>query len=214
MYPASPTRDPAVIYRANGILSVRCLKHAGEQLAAIAELQTRPQVELIETGIVEKPGWRSPNAMALQTGNAAFDSKRVCVTEGNCLSDTMIGLFIRPRLETRCNGMEFAPGALQAFDLKPFDHVPEAQALPEFIRSDAKFDSLTCIAYLIFHHESGKRILHGGLVTDRQRQLIRRFDRSAFGLRASLKSDAVLRKARFYLTDECFSDRQTVWTRH
>ena len=214
MKPATPTRHPAVLYRANGILSVRCLTQADDQSELIAELQSRPQVESIETCMMAKPGWRTPNAMALETGNAAFDSKRVCIMDGNCISDTMIGFFIRPRLETRCNGGTFEAGSLQAFDLRPFDAMWEAKALTDFIRREPQFDSATCLAYLVFHHESGRRITHGGLVTDLQRCLLRQFDRNALGLRASLKSDAVLRKVRFYLSDECFTDRHSVWTRH
>ena len=188
-----------------------------ERLDDVAKFSAINHVLKIETCTLHQPGWRTPNAMALETSNTAFDSRRVYIGTGNVIADTMYGAFVRPRLEINCNGMPFAPRKLQAFDLEPFKNlgVPGSLAkLARWIEDEPKFESTTCLAYVIFHVRRESLVIHGALVTDVERKLLKLFDRRDLNLAASNKSDAVLNKACFYLTDACIQDRETVWTRH
>ena len=86
--------------------------------------------------------------------------------------------------------------------------------MTRFIANDPRFADQKCIAYAIFHRDREKRVVHGALITERNGQLIRLFQRPDLGLPHAASSAAVMAKARYYLTDERISGRKTIWTQH
>lgn len=207
----SPLKQPAVLIRAFGHLLVHPLKPGENPQAYIDNMMAMPHVDRIEMCHTLPTRWRTSNSMDMATGNTAFDRKRVVAMTGNIISDTMYGTFIRPRQEIECNGFVSAPGHLQAFDLKGFS---ELRPVRDFVERDVRFETTTCIGYAIFHWDGEHRIYHGALVTDKEHQLLRQFDRRDLGLPYRRTSDAVMSAMRFRLTDECLMDRTPVWQRH
>jgi hypothetical protein len=202
-----------VIVHTNGIPGLIKMGATDTADQWVKDLQIPPSVSCIETAKVESPSFRTGNAMAVNTGVKAFDSMPRCYIDvGNVIADTMRGTFVRPRKEVKCNGTAFREGELQKTDLAYFGQ--QAEAMCSFIRSEPAFDTEKCLAYLIFHHAKNKRVVHGALVTDVSRRLVRSFSRRDLGLPASAASKLILDKASYYLTDACVSDRKTVWTRH
>lgn len=214
-YPKPAGRTPAVIYTTSdgqeGVYPIRKLFNRDE---LIDSLRNSPGVVRIEEAFVDEPGWRSGNAMALGTGNRAYERNAYLVT-GNIIGGTMLGYYVRPRAEKACNGKSFRPGELQGFDLKIFEQPSlHAGAMTEFIRRDTRFDDQKCIAYVIFHTARKKVVVHGALITDTNGRLVRLFQRPDLGLNAVASSAVVMGKARHFLTDERISDRKTIWTLH
>lgn len=214
-YPKPPRRTPAVIYTSidghEGVFPIRQLFNSAD---LIDSLRNSPGVVRIEEAFVDEPGWRHGNAMALGTGNRAYE-RNAYLTTGNIIGNTMLGLYVRPRTGEECNGKSFPPGQLQGFDLKKFDQ-PSLHAGPmtDFIRRDPRFDTQKCIAYVIFHTARNKVVVHGALVTETNGRLIQLFQRTDLGLNTVASSSAVMGKARHFLTDERISDRKTIWTLH
>lgn len=221
-YPMPPRRLPAVIYKSvNGIQAVHPVYTGTNLVEMIDAYKHSPGIASVEAAYVEAPGWRNAKAMDLNTGNKSFDSKHCYLGTGNVISETMTGTFVRPRAEVTCKGHSFAPGSLQLFDLQRFNvstNFPHermhAQAMVNFIRTDPRFETQTCQAYVIYHFEDDIRIVHGAMVTETSDRLIRLFHRADLGLPASAASAAVMSTARRYLTDERISGRKTVWQMH
>lgn len=215
VYPKPPQRVPALIYTtSNGYQGVCPVHRLFNRDEMIASYRNSPGVVQIEEAILDEPGWRTPNAMALGTGNSAFE-RHGYLTTGNVIGSTMLGFFVRPRSETSCNGRAFPEGKLQSTDLGYFDAADERfRPMTRFIADEPRFVDQKCIAYAIFHHKGEKRVVHGALVTETNGRLIRLFQRPDLGLPHAASSAAVMAKARHYLTDERISDRKTIWTLH
>lgn len=214
-YPKPAGRRPALIYTSsNGEEGIYPIHKLFDRDELIASLRNSPGVVRIEEAFVDEPGWRHGNAMALGTGNRAFE-RNAYLTTGNIIGNTMLGFYVRPRTAAECHGRSFRPGELQGFDLKSFDQPTlHARAMTDFIRRDERFETQKCIAYVIFHTSREKRVVHGALVTETNGRLIRLFQRPDLGLNAVASSAAVMGKARHFLTDERISDRKTIWTLH
>jgi hypothetical protein len=128
------------------------------------------------------------------SGHSTFDRQvdAACIMAGNVISDVQTSTYIRPRQQLECNGFTNAPGHLQEFDLKTFARRQDMGRVLAYIRADPFFASNDAIGYRIFHKVGKQETLHGFLLTDRDHQLIRRFDREDLGLRRSAKSASVL----------------------
>ncbi len=176
----------------------------------IDRLQRLSHVLSIESGTLAAD---SPKA---NSGHKTFDAKTNAnyFGTGNVSANTMMGQFVRPRVETTCNQFEFDYRQLQGTDLKWFRQVHGFGRVARYIDTDPLFERTTAIAYGIFHWHRKERVIHGALVTDARHRLLRSFDRSALGLTATEKSSDVLAWATDQLTDQGFADRQIVWTRH
>lgn len=214
-FPKPAQRVPAVIYTtATGKQGICPVHHLFNRDELIASYRNSPGVVRIEEAFVDQPGWRNPNAMDLGVNNRDFDRQAYLIT-GNVIGSTMLGFFVRPRSETACNNLTFAPGHLQSFDLKTFENKAlHAKRMLDFIRRDPRFETQTCQAYVIFHLRGEKHVVHGALVTDTKDQLIQLFQRFDLGLHSLATSAHVMAKARHFLTDERISDRKTIWTLH
>lgn len=62
--------------------------------------------------------WDNPNKMHIETGYKLFDKQTNLISNGNIYANTQSSSYIRPYMETECNGKEFKPGELMKFDLK------------------------------------------------------------------------------------------------
>lgn len=214
-FPIQPHKLPAVIYTTeSGYQGVVPIRNWTTRDSLIESYRNSPGVTRIEEAMEQQPGWRTPNAMDLGTGNNAFE-RRAYLGTGNVIADTMVGFFVRPRTEMSCNGKQFDKGRLQSFDLEHFVSADlHAEAMTRFLLNDPRFETERAKAYVIFHFTRNKRVVHGALVTDPCDRLIRLFRRDELGLPTSASSAAVMATARHFLTDERISDRKTVWTLH
>jgi len=113
----------------------------------------------------------NPNKMHIETGCKTFDQQTVLVTTGNVIAPTQHSGFIRAWNETQCNGMTFAPGHLQQFDLENWERLP--RYVRGFIQAVAVDKSV--ILYEFGHFSKGKRLIDGYVVTDRDHRLLHKF---------------------------------------
>jgi len=108
---------------------------------------------------VKKLEWIHPNKARIETGHKAFDRYCVCLGTGNQWGPGQFSNCIRPRSETKCNGMDFPPGYLNKSDL---DVYPD---LPRWLRKRIEDLDIPTILYQFFHFRNGKKTIHGYLVT-------------------------------------------------
>lgn len=126
------------------------------------------------------------------TGNYRFDRQTDLICNGNILSKTQYATYVRARTQMECNGIAFEHGHLQAWDLNNFGRNLHVEAVKRFIASDPRFESKAAWMGVFFHRGTHGLTLHGALVTGTDQRLIRRFDRTALGLRHSSSSIKVL----------------------
>ena len=88
---------------------------------------------------------------------------------GNVYSDVQSSTYVRPYSQTNCNGMDFVPGRLRDFDLKPF-----LRHMPIRLRDEVRIftQDEPAILYKFFHFRARKRTEHGWLLTTTDHQLI------------------------------------------
>ena len=109
------------------------------------------------------------NVCEVKTGHRTFDRqandpKTGYVGTGNVSSSVQRSTFVRAFSKTLCNGRENEPGALQKFDLEPFQKSISPAALAQ-VRELAQDDDV--ILYK-FHtnRRSGSRDVHGWVISD------------------------------------------------
>ena len=73
---------------------------------------------------MKKIEWLTHNRMKFESEHKTFNRQTQCISTGNIVSNTLLGWYIRPFNETKCNGFDFEPGNLQKADLKTFRNLP------------------------------------------------------------------------------------------
>lgn len=137
--------------------------------------------------------WRDPNHMLVETGNKTFDRQVDAISTGNVLGHVQLSGFIRPRTRTE-NGLNtyFEPGRLRNFDLNGFASLPHR--VREYVKSITESEAV--ILYEFRHWRSGRKIVHGYVITDPQDHLITKF---VTGNR--YKSALVIDECALYVSD-------------
>lgn len=116
---------------------------------------------------LKRPEFRTPNRVAINTGHKTFDQQCDCLTTGNVVSNTQYSSYVRAVSNTECNGCNFKPGHLRAFDLKLF------AKLPSHVRYwYEEHPNIETILYEFRHFRKGKKIVHGYVITDTQHNLL------------------------------------------
>lgn len=107
--------------------------------------------------------WENPNKAKIETGHKAFDKFCNCLGTGNIYSDGQVGVCIRPKSETECNGRTFPEGALRDFDLKPFRSLglPHNVALQVLAATETEPANLSAL----FHYKGDRITMHGYVLT-------------------------------------------------
>lgn len=112
------------------------------------------------------------------------------ISTGNVIADTLLGWYIRPFNETKCNGYDFAPGELQQADLKVFCQLP--QFVRRFITDKGKQTKF--ILYELRHWITSRKIVHGYIITDDKHEFL-----NCFVVQPGYKSRSVISEAIKYL---------------
>jgi hypothetical protein len=111
---------------------------------------------------MKKAIWRKDGMkQIINTGHKEFDRQFVCASTGNVIGGGQYSNYIRPYTETECNGYTNAPGYLQNYDLKYFDHLP--YHIKEYVK---KYTHDKMAILYQFHHFNGDRcVVHGFILT-------------------------------------------------
>lgn len=125
---------------------------------------------------LKKIEWKNLNKMILHTGHVTFDNQTNALGTGNYWANTLHGDFIRPYIETFCNGHRFEPGSLQESDLGFYKDIGTPKGILNVVRKEAREKDV--IFYALFHWSSRGardpvRIIHGYVMTDIDYRLLR-----------------------------------------
>jgi|GEM_PF-2968270 len=115
--------------------------------------------------------WRDGNHMLFESGHKTFDRQVDCISTGNMIGDVQLSFYIRPKVETECNGFSFKPGHLRDFNLSMF------KQLPVVVRQRVLSLTETNGVWLYeFRHWAGEqKIVHGYVITSSDHQLLAKF---------------------------------------
>lgn len=112
---------------------------------------------------MKKATWDNPNKMHFESPHKTFNRQTVSISPGNVIAPTQYSSYIRPYMETWCNGRTWEEGVLQKADLKYFSTIPSS------IRRE--IEKLThdedSILYTFFHRSGERLILDGIVLTTR-----------------------------------------------
>lgn len=118
---------------------------------------------------------KSGDKMIIHTGHVTFDKQTNALGTGNYWANTMHGDFIRPYVETHCNGHRFEPGSLREHDLAFYKDIGTPDKILNAVRKEGREKDV--VFYVLFHWSSHgtqrKRIIHGYVLTDIDCRLIR-----------------------------------------
>lgn len=108
--------------------------------------------------------WKNHNKQDVHSGHAAWDRAVRCLSPGNVIDDGYCGSYVRPKATPFYpDGKTLAkPGQMRAFDLDHF-----FPRLPAAVRAYVELVTETeyALVYGFFHHQAGRPIVHGYLVT-------------------------------------------------
>ena len=140
---------------------------------------------------MKKKEWVNNNKMLFESGHRTFDRQTNCIGTGNMIANTQVSFFIRPRIQTECNGQAFPVGDLRAFDMKKWH-------LPWIVRDMVLglTERRKIILYQFHHWNDDKRIVHGYVATTPGHRLLR-----TFIIGPTYKSGLVIAEATKYITD-------------
>jgi len=111
---------------------------------------------------MRKVEWLNPNKMKIDSGHKGWDNAVQALTTGNVIDDGYHSSYIRPyNLTIMPAGDPCAPGRLRSFDLQAFPDMPAH--VRKFVESQT-IDNLV-IVYEFRHFDSGRKIVHGYLIT-------------------------------------------------
>mgnify|MGYP003299817017 CR=1 FL=1 len=105
---------------------------------------------------------KSGNKMIINSKFKEFNKQTNLITNGNVITNTMYGLYIRPYNEVECNGLTFKEGELFEQDLKYFNI---NKTLKEYIKSLNR----QIVLYEIFIYRNEQRDIIGWLTEDKGR---------------------------------------------
>lgn len=141
-----------------------------------------------------------PSAKSGITRSVGFNRRADLIISGNAITNVQLSNYIRPRNETECNGFKFAHGALQKVDLDTlFRQNNLLRAARRYIDTPF-FETNAAIAYVFFHYVGDKRHIHGVLITDKNYQLLRRFDCRDLGMHHRPNSENVMDFCQKFVT--------------
>jgi len=127
-----------------------------------------------------------------ESEHKTFNRQTDIITTGNVLADTLLGWYIRPVNETKCNGYDFTPGDLQKADLKFFYHVPEV--VRQYINYKGKQQKM--ILYELRHWNGKRKTVHGYIITDDKHEFL-----NCFVIQHGHKSSSIIEEAIKYLAN-------------
>lgn len=190
-------------------------KSAADRDAAAKKYISEGWAKTIESCDVLTHGWKTPNRADVHTGLKAFDEQCTGLSPGNQIGNTVFSMSIRPRNETHCNGHTFGPGALQAFDLRPFESDDfHCARVIRYIQQLPLAQNEHLQLSVLFHRRSVegqiRTIVHGAILTNRMLRLVHRFDALNLGLADSYKSRGVMDTAVSFLTDKAAINRTPI----
>jgi len=122
--------------------------------------------------------WDNPNKMHIDTGYKLFDRQTNCISYGNVYANTQSSSYIRPYMETECNGREFKPGELMKFDLKCVfgEYLKDYNLIPQAIKRvlENKDRKQSVVLYKFFVTVKKERRVIGFVLADYDNNLIER----------------------------------------
>lgn len=175
-----------------------------------------PMITMIERCNLKRLKLSAQNQVCIHTGVEAFDNQVQGLIVGNTIENTLFGWYIRPRDEMESNNRNYRYGELQEADIRVLSnsfHVitPALQ----FVRCHPVFRDNGCWIGVVNHtiHKGNKRskMVHGVVITDWKRQLIRAFSREKLNLSPKPSSATIMEVITPWLTDAIVSERQTVF---
>lgn len=105
----------------------------------------------------------------LQSTHLTFNRQSNDILTGNIASNTMFGWYIRGRNLLKCNGFDFAPGELQASDLRIFDGSDAGRWVAKAARRHGYLDGdQSAIGYVFFTKVRGVQNYIGALLVSTQ----------------------------------------------
>lgn len=140
--------------------------------------------------------WLTPNKMLFESEHKTFNSKCNYISTGNVYSNVQTSSFIRSSNQLECNGFTRPKGHLQDYDLNhnSFSALSryEVSRIKEF--TDLHNGS---ILYKFFHVSSGKKLVHGFVLTDKEYKHL-----CTFMHNQSNKSYSVISECKKYICKE------------
>jgi len=122
--------------------------------------------------------WDNPNKMHIETGYKLFDKQTNVISHGNVYANTQTSCYIRPYMETECNGREVKPGELMKFDLKCVfgEYLRDYNLVPQAIKRvlEDKNRKQSVVLYKFFVTVKRERRVIGFVLADYDNNLIER----------------------------------------
>lgn len=119
---------------------------------------------------MKKATWDNPNKMHIETGYKLFDKQTNVISYGNVYANTQTSSYIRPYMETECNGKTFSPGELLKADLRMVfgNNVGGYNDLPWGMRRKLEDTSRAgqLILYKFYVWKRGREYVIGWVLTD------------------------------------------------
>jgi hypothetical protein len=122
---------------------------------------------------LQRPTYRTPNRLEIDTGHRAFDRQCEYLGPGNVWGNVQFSNFVRPISETECNGFTFKTGELCESDLKCFQDMPAA--ICTWIRALNRKVIVYEFRHFVGPSWQRHKHVHGYVVTDADHRLLRRF---------------------------------------
>lgn len=142
---------------------------------------------------LKKAEWINGNKMKFESEHKTFNRQTNCISTGNIISNTILGLFVRNWNNTECNGKtDYEAGHLYKFDTKNLDLPSYVES---YLRKLAKNTDLSFIVYQVRHYNANNKIIHGWIITDNNFRHIRNFYTNN-----SYKSDSIMSEVMQYVS--------------
>ena len=120
---------------------------------------------------MKKAVYNNKGNQVVKTDWVEFNKQTNCISTGNVYANTQRSSFIRPWLETKCNGHDFQAGHLMKFDLENYRGYRIPEEIESYIRDKYRKDSV--ILYMFFTVRNKRVIPFGWVLTDRNYKLLK-----------------------------------------
>jgi len=114
--------------------------------------------------------WDKKGNQVVNTRWKEFDRQTNYIGSGNVIANTQVSSYIRPWVETECNGCVNPEGRLMKFDLQQFDGFRIPKNLLDVIENKNRKDSV--ILYMFFTMRNKRVVPFGWVLSDKDHSTI------------------------------------------